>query len=366
MSIFRRKNKIDTISKTIKETKEDHRQAVTIRTVSQYDSTHPSTQVYQAKIKEFKAENPMVTVEDASSEADEAWKAKVAADFAAGNEPDIILTYTGADAKFMIEQEKVVSLEGIRKEFPSYGSNISEEVLKSVEEFNGQTYAVPVKGFVQGLFINKALFKQYNIEIPTDWSKLETAIIALQDKNIVPIAAALGDMPHHWIGHLILAKGGVAAYEHQDIEVSKEDWVKGLEYFKTLYNLGAFPKDISLAKKDIVVDMLVKKEAAMLLDGNWAIRGFDNPDDITVLPILPITGWYITRKAWDDPVKRATVVKFVETMTSADTIAAMDMPIDSWLEKPAWDRLLSLIPGIAAGEEDISKLVDEIINLNQK
>lgn len=390
-------------------------QEVTIRTVSQFGGTDPTAEVYEAKLAEFRAENPKITVEDESATSDEAWKAKVATDFAAGNEPDIIFTFTGVDAKVIIEQGKVVPVSEIRAEFPDYATNVSEGVLKSVQEFDGNTYAIPVRGFYEGLFVNKRLFEENGLELPTDWAKLETAIKTFGEKGIVPIAAALGHLPHYWIEHLILSQGGVEGHRNNDIAAVKEDWVKGLGYFKTLYDMDAFPKDTNSTNNDIVTEMFVNGDAAMLLDGNWAIGGFAVPEDITVLPVPTVpggakdpsdivsgfsTGWYITRKAWDDPAKRAAVVKYVSKMTATETIGKfvesggtpsadvgevqglpstaidgfkmqataknMDMPIDSWLAKPAWDKLLSLIPGIATGQEDPAAVVEEVIVLNQQ
>ena len=47
------------------------------------------------------------------------------------------------------------------------------------------------------------------------------------------------------------------------------------------------------------------------------------------------------------------------------TAKNIDVPIDSWLAKPAWDKLLSLIPGIATGQEDPAAVVDEVIILSK-
>lgn len=404
------------VEETVDEEPEaEEQQEVTIRTVSQFGGTDPTAEVYEAKLAEFRAENPKITVEDESATADEAWKAKVATDFAAGNEPDVIFTFTGVDAKVMIEQGKVVSIEDIRAEFPNYASNISEGVLKSVQEFDGNTYAVPVRGFYEGMFVNTRVFEENGLELPTDWAKFETAVETLSANGIVPVAAALGHLPHYWIEHLILSQGGVETHKNQDIAAVKDDWVKGLEYFKTLYDMGAFPKDTNSTNNDIVGEMFNNGNAGMFVDGNWAIGGFEVPEDYTVIP-LPVvpggkadpsdivsgfsTGWYITTKAWEDPAKRTAAVKYIEKMTSTDVIGDfvatggtpsadvgeveglprpaidgfkmqasaknMDMPVDSWLAKPAWDKLLSLIPGIATGEEDPAAVVDEVIILSKE
>ena len=388
---------------------------VTIRTVSQFGGADPSAQVYQTLLTDFQTENPEITVEDESGTVDQEWKAKIATDFAADNQADVIYTFTGLEAKLMIEQEKVVPLDEIRSEFPDYGSNIFQDALKSVKEFDGNTYAIPVRGFYQGLFVNKILFEENDIDLPSDWEKMELAIETFKNNNILPIAAALGDQPDYWVDHLILSQGGLKAHSNQDIASVKEEWVAGLEYLKTLYDMGAFPKDTHSTKEDIITGMFVKGEAAMLLGDNRVIEKLDNPDNFTVLP-LPVlpggrvdegavisgfsAGWYITRSAWEDPAKRTAAVKFVEAMTRTEAIeefvasgerpsadvgqieglaavafdglamqvsaSEMHRPINSWLGKPAWEQLLNLVPAMARGQEDIAGVVDKIITLDKE
>ena len=109
---------------------------------------------------------------------------------------------------------------------------------------------------------------------------------------------------------------------------------------------------------------------------------------------------HIPTKGWEDPAKRIALVKFVEKMTATDIIADfvatggtpsadvghiyglpesaidgfkmqesaknIDMPIDSWLSKPAWDTLISKIPDIATGQEDPAAVVNEVIMLSRE
>lgn len=68
----------------------DVKNPVTIKTVSMFGGTDPNAVVYEAIIEEFMKEYDYITVEDNSQSSDEDWKASVAADFAVGNEPDVI------------------------------------------------------------------------------------------------------------------------------------------------------------------------------------------------------------------------------------------------------------------------------------
>ena len=64
---------------------------VTLRVVSQFGGTDPNAVTFENNIEKFQQDNPNVTVENESATADETWKSNVLTDFAAGNEPDVIL-----------------------------------------------------------------------------------------------------------------------------------------------------------------------------------------------------------------------------------------------------------------------------------
>ncbi|MEG0152883.1 MAG: hypothetical protein RR744_06860, partial [Cellulosilyticaceae bacterium] len=185
--------------------------------------------------------------------------------------------------------------------------------------------------------------------------------------------------------------------------------------FKKFNDMGAFPVDTATTQNELVEAQFINKQAAMFVDGSWCVAKFGDSDTVTLLP-MPGTGngkcdgkelisgfssgFYITRKAWDDPAKREEAVKFIQAMTTTESIAemvtlagggapaanvgeltglsplgaagaamagnatAVDGAIDGWLAKPAWEYLLSKVSGIAAGTEDPSAVIDQIITLN--
>ena len=67
-------------------------EGVTIKTVSTFAGTDAAADTYQQLLDQWAAETGN-TVEDASATSDEAWKAGVINDFAAGNEPDILFYF---------------------------------------------------------------------------------------------------------------------------------------------------------------------------------------------------------------------------------------------------------------------------------
>ena len=118
-----------------------------------------------------------------------------------------------------------------------------------------------------------------------------------------------------------------------------EKWVAALNDLKDLYERGYFPKNTLTASDAKTVAMFGEGEAAFLIDGSWKVGYFsenhaDELDNYSV-SFVPAKGerkateaiggismgYFITRKAWDDPAKREAAVKFVEALTSDETLS---------------------------------------------
>ena len=303
--------------------------AVTLKTVSMFGGTDPNAEVYQAINEEFMEANPNVTIEDNSQTSDEDWKAAMAADFSVGNEPDVFQFFTDATANTILATDKFVTIDEIRAEYPEYAQDTLDSALEAVTNPDGVQRAVPTTGYWEGLFCNKDLFDQYNLELPTDWDSLTTAIETFKENGIIPIACSLNNVPHYWIEFLMLYAAGEDEYNSIP-DKAPEGWVKGLELFKTLRDMGAFPEDTDTVDDAYTGQLFKDKKAAMQLDGSWYAGGITDTENTVVIafPGVPdqkakagamvggiSSGFYITKKAWDDPDKRDAAVKFVEAHT---------------------------------------------------
>ena len=307
---------------------------VTLKTVSMFGGTDPQAEVYQGINEQFMKDNDWVTIEDDSQSSDEEWKASVAADFAVGNEPDVIQFFTDATANDVLAANKFVTIEEIQKEYPEYAQDIKADALAITANPDGDQRAVPTTGYWEGLFCNKDLFDQYDLELPTDWDSMVTAINTFKENGIIPIACSLNNVPHYWFEFLMLYAAGPDEYT-QIPETAPEGWVKGLETFKTLRDLGAFPEDTDTVDNDYTGQLFLNKQAAMQLDGSWFSGQITDTDNTVVVAFPGVegqkadagsmiggisSGFYITKKAWDDPDKREAAVKFVEAHTNKDSI----------------------------------------------
>lgn len=316
---------------------EDGKEAepVNLKVVTMMGGTDPNTEKFHKVIEGFNAQYPNVTIEDYSQVADQDWKVQIAADFAVDNEPDIIQFFTDTNASDVLATNKFVPLSDIQAEYPEVAKNTLQGALNATKSpVDGVNYAVPTTGYWEGLFCNKDLFDQYKLELPTDWDKLTKAIETFKANGITPIAVSLNEVPNYWIEFLMMS--GSTSEEFTQIPTeAPEGWVKGLSLLKDLRDMGAFPEDTDTIDNDMAGNLFKEKKAAMQLDGSWYLGGIPDQENTVVCAFPTLldgkaaegsaitgfsSGFYITKKAWEDPAKKEAAVNFLLANTNDEQI----------------------------------------------
>ncbi len=300
--------------------------------------------------------------------------------------------FNGADADSIVNAGKVMSLDEIRAVYPDYGMNMVDDSL--LPATNGVKYTLPINGYWESLFVNTALLTELGIAIPGldyTWDQFIADCQIIKDAGYVPIAASLQEVPHYWFEFSVMNNGTVG--NHLDLPASADDatgqkWVAGLEDIKQLYELGFFPENTLTATDNETLQIIYDGDAAFLIDGSWRVNGFvenagDHIEDYRVL-FVPgkgerqagdiigglSMGYYITKKAWDDPVQREAAVNFVMYMTSDPIVNkfAATVVSTSALKNPQLDassaesplhasalEMLNNVTGVAPAVQDTIK-----------
>ena len=312
-----------------------------------------NAQNYKDAVKAWEAETGNVVI-DTSATADETFKARVATDFETGSEPDVLFFFNGADSNSFIEADKVVPIDEIREEYPDYASNMNEDLVMA-SLVDGKRYAVPANGIWEAMFVNTEILEEAGVAMPgADYTmdQFKADCEKIKAAGYAPIAAALGNIPHYWWEFAIF--NNQSPETHLTVPESAGDengqaWVQGMNDIKELYELGYFPENTLSATDDETFAMFTEGKAAFLIDGSWKVGGIvsacqSDPNDpstldsekldkfdVTYVPgkgdrkatdlIGGLTsGYFITRKAWEDPAKKEAVVSFVEYMTSDELV----------------------------------------------
>ncbi|MCM1123901.1 MAG: extracellular solute-binding protein [Eubacterium sp.] len=294
------------------------------------------------------------TIVDTSATSDETFKTRVATDFETGSEPDVLFFFNGADSNDFIEAGKVVSIDEIRSAYPDYASNMNDDLIAD-SLVDGKKYAVPVNGYWEAMFFNAEILEEAGVATPgPDYTmdQFKEDCAKIKAAGYTPIAAALGNIPHYWWEFAIYNNQSPATHleipENID-DVNGQAWVAGMNDIKELYELGCFPDNTLSATDDETFAMFTDGKAAFLIDGSWKVGGIvgacqSDPEDPSTLDADKLakfdvtyvpgkgdrkasdligglsSGYFITRKAWDDPEKQAAAVNFVEYMTSDSVV----------------------------------------------
>lgn len=363
-----------------------HAEGLTLYTVSSFAGTDAAADSYVELLKTFEEESGC-TIVDNSATSSEEWKASVLNDFAAGNEPDVMFFFAAsADSAPLLS--RVVSIAEINAAYPE--AHLPESA--ALAEADGKVYAIPVRPYVEGLFVNTDLFARYDIPLPTTWALLENAILRFREEGITPIAISLTDIPHYLAELAILACSSPKDYlaRPKTLEEVPASWYEGMALIRRLYELGAFPDNAAATTEAATSQLFRSKKAAMQLDGSWFANSIpaESMDTTMMLPMPAYTeassptaviggvsmGFYLTRRAWNDPAKRDAAVALLCHLASEDSLARLGgyqfsdrlaasynellssatqmlPPIQDAMSKPAREVwLLTCVPAVAEGD----------------
>ena len=321
---------------------------VTLNVVTSYGGDDGNRKNFEAAVAAYE-ESTGNKVNDGSATSNEEWKAKVLTDFETGSEPDVLFFFTNADADPIIDAGKVVSIEEIREVYPDYATNMKDSMLATASD--GNHYAVPSSGFWENMFVNKAVLDACGVAVPGPdytWDQFLADCQTIKDAGYTPIACSLFEVPHYWFEFMVMNNGTVD--NHLEVPTVDENgelvddavaqkWIAALEDITALYEAGYFPANTLTATDAETVALFGEGEAAFLIDGSWKVGYFteNHPDNLEdyVISYVPAKGersaseaiggismgYFITRKAWEDPEKQAAAIEFVSQLTSDEVLS---------------------------------------------
>lgn len=326
---------------------DDAEESVTLNVVTSYGVDDGNRRNYEAAVAAYERATGN-TVNDNSAVSNEEWKSKVLTDFMTGSEPDVLFYFTNVDAEPFINAGRVVSIEEIREVYPDYATNMKESMMAAASD--GRHYAVPSSGYWETLFVNRRVLSACGLRVPGPdytWDEFLSDCQRIKEAGYTPIACSLFEIPHYWFEFAVMNNGSLA--DHMEIpEVDEEGvlvdnaasrkWIAALEDIKALYEAGYFPDNTLTATDAETVAMFGGGEAAFLIDGSWKLgyftKNYAGRIEDYVVAYVPgkgrrpasdtvggiSMGYFITRKAWEDPAKREAAVEFVFHMTSEEVL----------------------------------------------
>ncbi|WP_368250696.1 ABC transporter substrate-binding protein [Enterococcus sp. 2201sp1_2201st1_B8_2201SCRN_220225] len=242
-----------------------------------------NTDVLKQLAKEFEAENDGVTIKITSpADAGTVLKTRLTKN----DIPDVLAM--GGDATFAELKEAGV-LEDLTNE--SYMSEIQDSYKKMVTDlYDGEElFGAPYATNASGVLYNKDLFEEANVAVPTTWSEFQEVCETFANKGIQPLELTFKDS---WTA-LPIWNSLAPSMEPEDFNA---DRLADKTTFSADFTDIAqrYLDTLNYAQKDFMGttysdgnQTFAQGDAAMMVNGNWAIPEFKktNPDmNVDIFP----------------------------------------------------------------------------------
>jgi raffinose/stachyose/melibiose transport system substrate-binding protein len=166
-------------------------------TLWQNSTTGPGQEFWDQTIADFEKENPGVTIE-AQAIQNEDLDGKLQTALNSGDAPDVFLQRGGGKMAAMVAAGQLMDLTSVISDDAK--SEIPEGSF-SANTLDDKVYAMPVAVLPGGIFYSQDLFDDAGIsEAPATMDDLDTAVSALKDSGVQPIALGAKDAwpAAHW------------------------------------------------------------------------------------------------------------------------------------------------------------------------
>ena len=236
----------------------------------------------------FMEANPGVTIEAFNFPIDQLWD-RLNIEIAAGTPPDL-MEVTGFNVFQYMDQGALAPLNQCFE-----GTDIVENVLGQDEyavDEEGNIYALNLSARTLQLYVNRRLFDEAGVEVPTNFEEFREAAIALTDPENEQYGLVLTNLAHSRLHEGVLVfvagYGGHFTDENGAPAFTSEAVINGVQFFKDLFDAGAMPQGV--ADGGAQYSYFNSGKVAMSIDGAWywAVLEQNAPDLLEDIEIHPI------------------------------------------------------------------------------
>lgn len=262
--------------------------------------------------------------------------------FASGDQPDVFGLWPGSDIRMLISAGKVADLTELLNNDPEWKNSFDESNWSLVKQ-NGKIYGIPVEMTFEGLYINKDLFKKYDVEIPKNYDELVDAVKIFRKNKITPIAFNCKPEGSYLYQNIAMSLGG-KNIEHPFNNGNIDPcYIKAMYIMKDLFNLGAFPENSQCftMESNARDELFLNGKAAMIVQGSW-FSGKCKDKNIMLVQFpkmsaesqnsmvygLGCGSFYISQKSYNNPQKREACIKLLKFLTSRNASVKLAMQTD--------------------------------------
>lgn len=182
----------------------------------------------------------------------------------------------------------------------SWVSGFNQDDLAAAS-YKGKDYGLVTGVYQTGLFYNKAIFKKYNLKVPTTYAQFLSVCKALKLHNVTPVWTGIADGATFYLEFLMypimqdaLAQNLGSASASQALAAGKIKWTdpKMVTAFQEEKNIASndFEHNYAGESWQQMPGAFAAGKAAMLLDGSWDIPSVLQANPKIQIGYFPIPG----------------------------------------------------------------------------
>ena len=208
----------------------------------------------------------------------------------AGEGPDIICESPGSALKHA-KLGYLEALDDLAADYSSAGT--------SVYGYDGNTYALPGISWFEGIYYNKEIFEENNIELPKTFDEFLDVCSKFQEAGITPLAAGLkswepllkSSMAFVTAEYLSTDEGKGFGEAYRDGETTMNGtWNPYVETWSKLIDNGVYTTDMTGVDHDQALEQFATGGAAMFCSGPWDYDAIMEKNPDLQLDMMPFYG----------------------------------------------------------------------------
>lgn len=287
---------------------------------------------------------------------------KLQADFATGQAPDIFAVWPGDLIKGFIEKGLIMNLTPYLQEDRKWFERFQYSELWDPVTFGGNIYGLPVEGITEQLMINKEIFDREELHPPHTFDQLLELCLKLNNKGITPLDIS------GWLDLSFLYQSLIAVLQSEGN--SEDPKVEALYKLIQLYEAGGFNLNNDMRQDTHRSgEMLMKGEAAMMINGSWAINEVHKEigENLILMPFPQIrvgskstmifglgsTTYYISEDPTRSQEELDELINLAKHLTNSGTVS----------KTVADEYILSNIP--LGEKEELSHIFPKILTMSE-
>lgn len=169
----------------------------------------------------------------------------------------------------------------------------------SVYSYDGSVYALPGISWFEGIYYNKTMFEENEIELPATFDEYIEVCKKFQEKDIIPLAVGLkswepmlkNSMAFVTAEYLSTEEGKAFGEKYRNGEATLDGtWNTYLEKWSEMIKEGVYTTDMTGIDHDQALEQFATGQAAMFCSGPWDLETIQSKNPDLVIDMMPFYG----------------------------------------------------------------------------